>query len=278
MEILKSITELNLYLQKVESQSKIGFVPTMGALHKGHVSLIEIAKRNSDIVICSIFVNPIQFDNENDFETYPLTIKDDLNLLNRFGCDIVFMPSVPEMYPNGEVSNNYDFGGVENEMEGAFRKGHFNGVGTVVARFFNIIRPDFAFFGEKDFQQLQIVKKLVEIEKMSIKIIGCPICRENDGLAMSSRNRRLSSAMRQEAVLINQILNEVQKMFKNTTVDMIYKYVTTEFEKSALKLEYFSISNIKTLKPVDFIEEGEEYRAFIAAFADDVRLIDNIIL
>ncbi len=278
MKILKSITELNLCLEKSKSQKKIGFIPTMGALHMGHVSLVEIAKRYSDIVICSIFVNPIQFDNKSDFKTYPATMEDDLSLLNEFGCDIVFSPSVSEIYPNGAVPNNYDFGGVEYEMEGAFREGHFDGVGTVVSRFFDLINPDFAFFGEKDFQQLQIVKKLVEIERMPIKIIGCPICRENDGLAMSSRNRRLSSTMRKEAVLMNQTLKEVQAMLKNKTVDVICKYVANKFKKSALRLEYFSICNVDTLKPVSVVHEGCEYRAFIAAFAGDVRLIDNIIL
>lgn len=272
-EIKSALTLFN------ESGERVGFVPTMGALHEGHISLIKKAKETCDYVVCSIFVNPTQFDNKNDLSKYPITIEEDLKLLEKASCNSVFLPSVKEMYPEGLKTKKYDFGGIEKEMEGAFRKGHFDGVGTIVHRFFDIIKPDVAFFGEKDFQQLQIIKKMVAIEKMPIKIVGCPIFREEDGLAMSSRNRRLSNEMRSEAPLIYQVLKEVQYKIraKESIVD-IELFVNQLFEKSKLELEYFLISDIETLKPTRVIDENKKYRAFIAAFAEDVRLIDNIAL
>lgn len=280
MKLFKFEKEIKSALTLVnESGERVGFVPTMGALHEGHISLIKKAKETCDYVVCSIFVNPTQFDNKNDLSKYPITIEEDLKLLEKASCNSVFIPSVKEMYPEGLKTKKYDFGGIEKEMEGAFRKGHFDGVGTIVHRFFDIIKPDVAFFGEKDFQQLQIIKKMVAIEKMPIKIVGCPIFREEDGLAMSSRNRRLSNEMRNEAPLIYQVLKEVQYKIraKESIVD-IELFVNQLFEKSKLELEYFLISDIETLKPTRVIDENKKYRAFIAAFAEDVRLIDNIAL
>lgn len=280
MKLFKFEKEIKSALTLVnESGERVGFVPTMGALHEGHISLIKKAKETCDYVVCSIFVNPTQFDNKNDLSKYPITIEEDLKLLEKASCNSVFLPSVKEMYPEGLKTKKYDFGGIEKEMEGAFRKGHFDGVGTIVHRFFDIIKPDVAFFGEKDFQQLQIIKKMVAIEKMPIKIVGCPIFREEDGLAMSSRNRRLSNEMRNEAPLIYQVLKEVQHKIrvKESIVD-IELFVNQLFEKSKLELEYFLISDIETLKPTRVIDENKKYRAFIAAFAEDVRLIDNIAL
>ncbi|APD07131.1 pantoate--beta-alanine ligase (AMP-forming) [Flavobacteriaceae bacterium UJ101] len=279
MKVFRSEKELKstLLLTK-ESKKRIGFVPTMGALHEGHISLIEKAKKECDEVICSVFVNPTQFDNKDDLIKYPITIEEDLKLLEKASCDIVFVPSVKEMYPRGAESKKYDFGGIEKEMEGAFRIGHFDGVGTIVHRFFDIIKPDKAFFGEKDFQQLQIIKKLVEIEKLPIEIIGCPIFREQDGLAMSSRNRRLTIEMRNEAPIIYRILKEVQYKITKESISDIEHFVKQSFNESALDLEYFLISDIQTLKPTQVIDKNKKYRAFVAAFANDIRLIDNIAL
>ncbi len=279
MKVFESKKELKSDLLSLkENQKTIGFVPTMGALHQGHISLIERAKKECDVVVCSIFVNPTQFDNKKDLELYPITLEDDIKLLQKVACDSVFIPSVKEMYPEETKSRKYDLGGIEKEMEGAFREGHFDGVGTIVHRFFEIVSPNKAFFGEKDFQQLQIIKKLVEIEKMPIEIIGCPIFREQDGLAMSSRNKRLSEEMRKEAPLIYQVLKEVQKQIKQKTIQDIESWVKQKFEESKLELEYFLISDVQTLKPTQVLNEGKKYRAFVAAFAGDIRLIDNIAL
>ncbi len=279
MKVFKSEKELNPTLFTLrKNKTKIGFVPTMGALHQGHISLIQEAKKQCDVVLCSIFVNPTQFDNREDLAKYPVTIEEDIKRLETVGCDLAFIPTFQEMYKEGEKVQKYDFGGIQNEMEGAFRKGHFEGVGTIVHQFFKIINPDAAFFGEKDFQQLQIIKKLVEIEKLPIKIVGCPTFREEDGLAMSSRNSRLSSEMRKEAPLIYQVLKKVQHKIQEETISTIELFVKQEFKESKLKLEYFLISDIQTLKTTQVIEKGKKYRAFIAAFAGDVRLIDNIAL
>ncbi len=279
MKVFKSEKELNPTLFTLrKNKTKIGFVPTMGALHRGHISLIKEAKKQCNVTLCSIFINPTQFDNKEDLAKYPVTIEEDIKRLEAVHCDLVFIPTLQEMYPEGEKVRKYDFGDIQNEMEGAFRKGHFEGVGTIVYRFFKIINPNIAFFGEKDFQQLQIIKKLVEIEKLPIKIVGCPIFREEDGLAMSSRNSRLSSEMRKEVPLIYQVLKKVRNKIQKETLSDIELFVKQEFKKSKLKLEYFLISDIQTLKPTQVIEEGKKYRAFIAAFADDVRLIDNIAL
>lgn len=279
MKVFKSKKELKsdlLFLK--ENQKTIGFVPTMGALHQGHISLIKRAKEECDVVVCSIFVNPTQFDNKEDLELYPIALEEDTRLLQRNFCDVLFIPSVEEMYSEEVKAKKYNFEGIENEMEGAFREGHFDGVGTIVHHFFNIVSPNKAFFGEKDFQQLQIIKKLVEIENMSIEIIGCPIFREKDGLAMSSRNTRLSEEMRKEAPLIYQVLQEVQKQVKQKSIQEIENFVKQKFQESILELEYFLISDIETLKPTQVLEQQKKYRAFIATFAGDVRLIDNIAL
>ena len=212
MRITHTITELNNAINQLRTGNlNIGFVPTMGALHQGHLSLIDEAKEKTDIIITSIFVNPTQFDNKEDLVKYPNTIESDIKLLEKQAkCDILFCPNANEMYQDSISSDHYDFGGIENQMEGKFRKGHFDGVATIVKKFFEIVNPDFAFFGEKDFQQLEIVKKMVEIEKLNIQIIGCPIFREKDGLAMSSRNIRLNESQRNDAPTIYKILKQVK--------------------------------------------------------------------
>ncbi len=266
--------------QYVSEQKKIGFVPTMGALHKGHLSLVKKALNENEVVVVSVFVNPTQFDNAIDLKKYPRTLDEDVALLNTLkGTILVYAPTASDLYGNNISSKHYHFGGIEHQMEGKFRKGHFDGVGTVLNLLFRAVQPNQAYFGEKDFQQLQIVKKLVEIEKLPVKIIGCPILREPNGLAMSSRNKRLTQTQFEEASAIYKTLKEVQENFDKESIATLRKIVAKQFnENKHLTLEYFEIAAVKNLKPAHRKIKGNTYRAFIAAFAGDVRLIDNIAL
>ena len=263
-----------------ENDHSIGFVPTMGALHQGHLSLVSKALDENDAVIVSIFVNPTQFDRAGDLKKYPRTVEADADLLGTLkGNILIYVPTPEEVYQGNIKSKNYNFGGLEHQMEGKFRTGHFDGVGTVLNLLFRSLTPDKAYFGEKDFQQLQIVKRLVKIEKLPIKIIGCPIAREPHGLAMSSRNKRLTETQFQEAALIFQVLQKVKKDFKNRSINKLRKQVVAAFEENPhLELEYFEIANIENLRTAQRKRAGNSYRAFIAAFAGEVRLIDNIAL
>ena len=263
-----------------ENDHSIGFVPTMGALHEGHLSLVSKALDENVAVIVSIFVNPTQFDRAGDLKKYPRTVGADTKLLGTLkGNILIYVPTPEEVYQGNIQSKKYNFGGLEHQMEGKFRTDHFDGVGTVLNLLFRSLTPDRAYFGEKDFQQLQIVKKLVKIEKLPIEIIGCPIAREPHGLAMSSRNKRLTETQFQEAALIFQVLQEVKKDFRHKSINQIRKQVLAAFEKSAhLELEYFEIANIENLRTAQRKRAGNSYRAFIAAFAGEVRLIDNIAL
>ena len=258
----------------------VGFVPTMGALHIGHVSLVEQASKENDCVVVSIFVNPTQFDNPNDLKKYPRTIENDISLLKNISKNIfVFSPNASDLYDQNISSKHYNYSGIENEMEGKHRNGHFDGVGTVLNLFFRTVKPNKAYFGEKDFQQLQIVKKLVEIEKLPVKIIGCPIVRENSGLAMSSRNKRLTSKELEEATLIYKTLLKVKENFKNSSISKLNNLVEEEFKNNpSLTLEYFEIADTETLKTSIYKGKKKRYRAFIACFIGGVRLIDNMAL
>lgn len=255
----------------------IGFVPTMGALHKGHLSLIEAAQKKNDIVVVSIFVNPTQFDKAEDLKEYPKTLENDIKLLESVSCDILFHPSVEEIYSENIISEKFDFDGLEHQMEGKFRDGHFDGVGTIVKTLFEIIEPNKAYFGQKDFQQLQVVKKMVKKHQLPVKVIGCPIFREEDGLAMSSRNIRLTEAQRTAAPFIYKILKKVEKKFNTKEISEINKWVEKKFKKQPLlELEYFTIADEKELKTAKKKKPKKKYRAFIAVFAGEIRLIDNI--
>ncbi|HHC78984.1 MAG TPA: pantoate--beta-alanine ligase [Flavobacteriia bacterium] len=270
---------LQEHLAEITIRASIGFIPTMGALHKGHLSLIEKANNENDISVVSIFVNPTQFDKKEDLRSYPRTIEEDLALLQTIKCDVVFVPSVSEIYDDNINALHFDFDGLEFEMEGKHRKGHFDGVGTIVKRFFEIVKPLKAYFGEKDFQQLQIIKKLVEKYRIPVQIIGCEIYREPDGLAMSSRNVRLTKAQRKEAPFIYKTLMKAKEKLKKDSIQTVIEWVEGEFKKNAvLQLEYFEIAHSKTLKPVRRKSKKASYRGFIAAFAGDIRLIDNIAL
>jgi pantoate--beta-alanine ligase len=278
MNIFKTKKEIKSYLTAQNQQNKtIGFIPTMGALHKGHLSLIQEAKKKNDLVVVSIFINPTQFNNTSDFAKYPKTIENDTQLLNRVFCDVLFLPSADEIYNNNIASEKFDFEGLEDQMEGKFRQGHFDGVATVVKAFFEIINPDIAYFGQKDFQQLQIIKKMVKKYHLNTKIKGCPIFREADGLAMSSRNVRLSKEHRTAAPFIYKTLKEVRDKFNVKNATKATEWVENEFKKNTfLELEYFTIADEKTLESAESNESDKKYRAFIAVFAGEIRLIDNI--
>ena len=277
MKVLKSKKTLIDYVERQrEMGKKIGFAPTMGALHEGHLSLYKAAKKENDEVISSIFVNPTQFNNPDDFQKYPKTLEKDLELLEKAGVDAVYVPNVEEMYPDGLNSKKYDFDGLENEMEGKYRPGHFDGVGTIVEELFRQVQPHNAYFGEKDYQQLAIIKKMVEKTKLPVKIHGVPTLREEDGLAMSSRNVRLTETQRKEATIIYETLTKVKEWFKVISLEEIKQKVTDIFRNSNFELEYFVIADEKTLKETDFLYKDKNYRAFIVAYAGDVRLIDNM--
>lgn len=274
------IQALNFQKESSKTPLEIGFVPTMGALHQGHISLVELALRENDCVVVSIFVNPTQFNNADDLEKYPRTPEADLELLKKTNGNIlIYRPSVEDIYDHDINSVHFDFDGLEHEMEGAHRQGHFDGVGTIVSKLFKIITPNRAYFGEKDFQQLQIIKKLVAIENLPVEIIGCPIVREANGLAMSSRNKRLNAEELEEASFIYKTLKEVKENFESHSIAYLENLVSERFlNHPKLKLEYFTIANEDTLKAMSEKTPAISYRAFIAAFIGGIRLIDNMAL
>ncbi len=280
MLLIETENELRTHLASLLEKKQLGLVPTMGALHKGHASLIKKAVSENDFVVVTIFVNPTQFDNKEDLQKYPKTLEEDLKLIHEISQGIlVFAPSVEEVYKNKVQSKSYDFGGLENVMEGAFRDGHFDGVGTIVSTLLKMIRPNKAYFGEKDFQQLQIIRKLVEIEKLDVTIVGCPIVREPNGLAMSSRNERLSKTLRQEASLIYESLVTAKEKFGTKSAKDIEDWVIKQFEDHPdFRLEYIIITDVDRLLPITKKQHDKKYRAFIAVYANEVRLIDNIAL
>lgn len=269
----------HLQLQRGKN-STVGFVPTMGALHQGHLSLLEKSLANNKTTVISIFVNPTQFNNPDDLLKYPRTLEKDIEKIKTISDSIVvYAPSVEDIYEGKTQSNHYSFDGLENQMEGKFRPGHFDGVGTVVKRLFEIVQPDNAYFGEKDFQQLQIVKKLVEKEKIPVKIIGCPIFREANGLAMSSRNERLSEEERQKATIIYKTLKEAKSLFGTKSAKEVAEFVNNTFKNHPIfELEYFEIADEATLLPCIRKSKNKKYRAFIAVFVNKIRLIDTISL
>jgi len=256
----------------------LGLVPTMGALHEGHLSLVRQALSENYRVVVSIFVNPTQFNNPQDLIKYPKTLEADLALLEGISDEIiVFAPAVSELYSQDISPKKYSFNGLDKVMEGAFREGHFNGVATIVEMLLDLIKPNRAYFGEKDFQQLRIVKKLASGLSYNVKIVGCPIVREPNGLAMSSRNQLLSENMRQRAGVIFKTLVAAKQKFGTKSATEIVTYVTGVFAKEAdLELEYFQITDVETLTPMKEKKDNIKYRGFIAVYAEGVRLIDNI--
>ena len=281
MKIFSEKKQIQKFIEQNRLKNQtIGFVPTMGALHQGHLSLVKEALENNDLVVVSIFVNPTQFDNVEDLRKYPRTLENDASLLQTLSNAIViYAPTVNDIYEGHTVAQHFSFDGLEHEMEGKFRDGHFDGVGTIVKRLFEIVTPSNAYFGEKDFQQLTIIKKLVEKYNIPVKVWGCKIHRESNGLAMSSRNTRLKPEYKKAAPFIYKILSTAKEKFKTNSANKVTEWVNREFSKhDLLALEYFIIADVKTLKTVKRKSKHKKYRAFIAAYADDIRLIDNIAL
>lgn len=279
MKIAHTIEELDTILDPYRKEEvAIGFVPTMGALHKGHISLIEKAKTENAVTVCSIFVNPTQFNDPKDLQRYPRPVEEDKRILEEAGCDVLFMPSVEAMYPGGNFTTlEENFGVLDKVMEGASRPGHFAGMITIVNLLFMAVKPVNAYFGQKDYQQLAIIRRFIEKHVIPINIVGCPIVRDADGLAMSSRNSLLTAEERKHAQLIPQTMFKVKEMWEKKTVAEIKKWVEGEFAKDGLlRLDYFEISDTKTLEPVTTAHG--ECVACIAVFDGNIRLIDNVLL
>jgi len=277
MLVSSLINETRKFLSIFRKQGKtIGLIPTMGALHEGHLSLIDACLRSNDISVISIFVNPTQFNDKNDFVNYPRNIDKDLELIRLKGCDLAFVPSEHEMYPEKD-NRVFDFGTLDKHMEGKYRPGHFNGVAQIVSRLFSIIEPDIAYFGEKDFQQFVIIKNLVQQLNMPVEIVSCPIIREPDGLAMSSRNLLLTPIHRKSASRISKVLLQAKDIARKMKIAELKKFVITQIDKDTnLKTEYFELVLESDLIPLKKWPENIPVRACIAVKAGHVRLIDNI--
>ena len=278
MTVLRSLLELNEWRAQIGEQT-LGFVPTMGALHRGHISLVEQSLSMADHTLVSIYVNPTQFNNAEDLEKYPSTLEKDLTLLSATGDVVVYLPTQNDLYPNGLHSRNFDFGSLGTFMEGAGRPGHFEGMATVVTRFFEIIRPHCAFFGEKDYQQLAIIKQVVADENWPVEIIACATLREDDGLAMSSRNLRLSAEQRSAAKEIHRIISQwISSTDFNAAMPHAARITLIENINSIdhLEVEYLEFSASNTLIPVDRFDLNVPTRVFAAVMCGKVRLIDNL--
>lgn len=281
MIVFKQIAHLQKHLQSAKKDGRsIGFVPTMGALHQGHLSLIKLAQSNSDIVVCSIFVNPTQFNDNKDFDKYPITIEEDILLLERQNTDILFLPSVSEIYPQGKkLSKPYELGLIETVLEGAFRPGHFQGVSQVVDRLLQIVMPDNLFLGQKDYQQIMVIQKMIELKKHRTKIIIGNTLRENTGLANSSRNLRLTESEKESAIAIYQSLCFIQENIGKKSISELQQEVAEILHNSGFRhIDYIAIVNAKTLAPLNNYSPSVPTIALIAAFIGEVRLIDNMIL
>lgn len=277
MKIVKGIKELKGYLIDSKRDGKrVGLVPTMGALHKGHLSLVERCVRENDICVVSVFVNPTQFNDKHDLETYPRTLEADCALLESAGCDFVFAPSVEEMYPEPDT-RTFDFGTVMQVMEGAKRPGHFNGVAQVVSKLFYIAEPDNAYFGEKDFQQIAVIRAMVKQLQIPVQINACPIVREADGLALSSRNTRLTPALRAKAPMIARTLQESKVMAATKSVSEVIDYVVSTLNADPdLEVEYYEIVDGDSLLAIQDWKDTSYAVGCVTVYCGEVRLIDNI--
>lgn len=281
MKIFNKKLDLQQFLAPFYLEKKaVGLVPTMGALHEGHLSLIQKALSENDIVVVSIFVNPTQFNNAEDLEKYPRNLSGDIKTIERLSQEVViFAPEISEMYENTPKAISFDFGGLDKVMEGKFREGHFQGVATIVEKLFELVKPTRAYFGEKDYQQILIIKSMLEQRKLPVTLVPCPIVREESGLAMSSRNERLSPEGRKQAAFIYSVLQEAQKLFTTAEVAEVEAFVKEQFsQKKGFDLEYFTITKADTLEQVKEKKSSESYRAFITVYVEGVRLIDNIAL
>ena len=277
MRVVKTISELKSLISGYKQENKtVGLVPTMGALHAGHKSLVDRARKENDIVVVSVFVNPTQFNNKQDLATYPRTEERDCALLEAAGCDVVFMPAVEEVYPEPD-NRQFDLGAVAEVMEGAHRPGHFNGVAQIVSKLFGFVEPDRAYFGEKDFQQIAVIRKMVQLEGFKLQIVACPIKREDDGLALSSRNVRLTAEQRQLAPNIYRVLKESCNFAKSHTVAETEKFVVDSLNAlPQMAVEYYSIVDALTMQPVSDWADADSITGCITVYCGEVRLIDNI--
>ncbi|MFZ4455844.1 MAG: pantoate--beta-alanine ligase [Bacteroidales bacterium] len=277
MEIIKTIHQLQSVIRRQkEIGLRVGFVPTMGALHDGHLQLVKRSSAENDVSVVSIFVNPTQFNDKNDLKNYPRTMEADCALLEKVGCTIVFAPSEEEMYPEPD-ERKFEFGALEQVMEGAFRPGHFNGVAQIVSKLFDAVLPDKAYFGEKDFQQLAIIREMTKQLGYSLEIVRCSIVREADGLAMSSRNARLTPEQRKNAVEISQALFKSRTFAAEKSVAEVIDFVKTTIDAVPdLKTEYFDIVDARTLQSISDWSETPEPIGCVAVFCGVVRLIDNV--
>ncbi|MEK6507171.1 pantoate--beta-alanine ligase [Myroides sp. C4067] len=279
MFLFSTKSELQAYLKPFRDANKaIGLVPTMGAIHKGHLSLMEQSLNENECTVVSIFVNPTQFNNAEDLEKYPRTLERDQEIIKSLSEQIViFAPSVDEIYGGNTVAQSFDFDGLENEMEGASRPGHFDGVGTIVSKLFELVTPNKAYFGEKDFQQLQIIRKMVDKLHIPVQVIGVPIFRATDGLAMSSRNERVSTEGLKKSTFLYQVLLKAKDLFKSESISKVNAFVENEFKNNPnFELEYFTIAEEDTLKTATSKDEAHRYRGFLVAHIEGIRLIDNI--
>ncbi len=277
MKIVSSIQEVKCYLAEERQNSRrVGFVPTMGALHAGHLSLVKRCREENDVCVVSVFVNPTQFDDKRDLDTYPRTPDKDCALLETAGCDYVFAPSVEEMYPEPD-RRTFDFGTVSAVMEGARRPGHFNGVAQIVSKLFYAVEPERAYFGEKDFQQIAVIRAMVKQLQLPVEIVACPIVREADGLALSSRNVRLSSEQRQKAPLIAHTLKESATFVPEKSVQEVIDYVVNRINaKQDMRVEYFEIVDGNTMEAIRQWTDTTYPVGCITVYCGEVRLIDNI--
>ncbi|NGF57696.1 pantoate--beta-alanine ligase [Parapedobacter sp. SGR-10] len=279
MEIFNTKKELRAYLDTKRNHLQIGLVPTMGALHEGHLSLIEEARKQADLVVCSIFVNPTQFNDPKDLEKYPRPIENDISLLESVGCDVLFLPSVEEIYPDPQEIWHIDLGHLDKIWEGLHRPGHFQGVTQVVYKLFQIVQPQIACFGQKDFQQIMVIQKMLEVKNLPVQLVICPIVREKNGLALSSRNVRLSTEGKKKASVLSTALRAVKKDFPNKPVHELTQIGSTKIESiEGIKLEYFAICETVSLEEATVISPDKNYVAIVVAWVEGVRLIDNMLL
>lgn len=280
MIIFKKAADIGIFLQqKRQKNPKTGFVPTMGALHQGHISLIESARSKNDLVVCSIFVNPTQFNDPKDFQNYPITIENDIDLLEKAGCDALFLPAVEEMYPAGlENKKTYALGYLETVLEGRYRPGHFQGVCQVVHRLLTIVPADRLYLGQKDFQQCMVIRKMIELENLPIETVICPTLRETDGLAMSSRNMRLDKEAREKAVEISRTLLHIKSSLKAGDLSELKTAAVEQLNRTGFKTDYVEIADADTLELIGRWDGKRKLVALCAAFLGEVRLIDNMLL
>lgn len=280
MIVFKKVNDIKLYIEKREkSNPPIAFVPTMGALHRGHISLIDTAKADKLFTVCSIFVNPTQFNNHQDFNKYPITIEKDIYLLEKAGCDVLFLPSAEEIYPDGQKKlAQYDLGYIETILEGKYRPGHFQGVCQVVQRLLEIVQPTVLYLGQKDYQQCMVIDKLINIMKSDIKLNICPTQRETNGLAMSSRNMRLNEAEKIQAQKIHETLQSIKNGLATHDPEELKRTAIDNLSANGFVVDYVEIADAKTLQPIENRDNTSTVVVLIAAYLNEVRLIDNLLI